>query len=123
MEHWNAERADAGLDPIKMGIGIHYGPAVFGDIGSERNMAFAVIGDTVNTASRLQSLTRDLACAAVVSDSAVTAAHAETAATKSDSPAVARLRKAPQQRLRGRQEPVEIWTFDNVHDFVQGAKA
>jgi adenylate cyclase len=122
LEHWNAERADAGLDPIKMGIGIHYGPAVFGDIGSERNMAFAVIGDTVNTASRLQSLTRDLSCAAVVSDSTVEAAHAETAATKSKSGAVARLRKAPEQHLRGRQEPVEVWTFDNVHDVVQGAR-
>ena len=119
LEHWNGERADQGLDPIKMGIGVHYGPAVFGDIGSERNMAFAVIGDTVNTASRLQTLTRDLKCAAVVSDSAVTAARAE--APDTENAAIARLRKSTRQHLRGRQEPVEIWTFDNVHDFVQGS--
>lgn len=122
LEHWNAERADRGLEPIKMGIGIHYGPAVFGDIGSERNMSFAVIGDTVNTASRLQSLTRDLNCAAVVSDNAVTAARTESTAPEAEQAAMSRLRKSDRQHLlRGRQEPVEIWTFDNVRDAMLGS--
>jgi hypothetical protein len=37
-----------------------YGPAVMGDVSSDQGLSFRVIGDTVNTASRLQGLTRDL---------------------------------------------------------------
>jgi adenylate cyclase len=64
---WNGERQAAGEPSLAMGIGLHYGPAVLGDIGNERAMAFAAIGDTVNSASRLQGLTRDLRCRLVVS--------------------------------------------------------
>lgn len=52
-----------------MGIGLNYGPAVLGDVGSEQTLSFTVIGDTVNTASGLQGLTRSLATPLVVSDS------------------------------------------------------
>src|SRR5262249_18462548 len=44
---WNRERQAGGEAPLAIGIGLNYGPAVLGDIGSERGMAFAVIGDTV----------------------------------------------------------------------------
>ena len=57
---WNRERHRAGLAPLRMGIGLHYGQVVLGDIGSQRSMAFATVGDTVNVTSRLQTLTRDL---------------------------------------------------------------
>ena len=68
LENLNAERESRGLEAIQMGIGLHYGPAVMGDIGTERNMAFAVIGDTINTTSRLEALTRNLSCDIVASD-------------------------------------------------------
>jgi adenylate cyclase len=72
---WNRERTTAGEPPLALGI-INYGPAVFGDIGSEQSLAFSVIGDTVNTASRLQGLTRTLQTPLVVSDAVVAAAKA-----------------------------------------------
>ncbi|MBO7452511.1 MAG: adenylate/guanylate cyclase domain-containing protein [Clostridiales bacterium] len=40
---------------LNVGVGIHYGPAVVGNMGSERHMDYTAIGDTVNTASRLES--------------------------------------------------------------------
>ncbi len=73
---WNRERETAGDPPLAVGIGINYGPAVFGDIGSEQSLAFSVIGDTVNTASRLQGLTRTLQTPLVVSDAVVGAVKA-----------------------------------------------
>jgi class 3 adenylate cyclase len=47
-----------GLD-IKLGVGVHSGPLVAGCVGSGSHLEFTVIGDTVNTASRLQSLTKE----------------------------------------------------------------
>lgn len=43
---------------IQMGFGIHYGPAILGNVGSDDRLNFTVIGDTVNLASRLESYTR-----------------------------------------------------------------
>ncbi len=66
MKAWNAERAVAGEAPVEAGIGVQYGPAVLGDIGGSHRLEFAVIGDTVNVASRLERLTRTLDAEIVV---------------------------------------------------------
>ncbi len=42
-------------EELHVGVGVHYGPAVVGNMGSERRMDFTAIGDTVNTAARLES--------------------------------------------------------------------
>ena len=55
LDRWNEERRRAGLDEVDVRIGCQYGPVVIGAIGSERNLSFAVIGDTCNVASRLQA--------------------------------------------------------------------
>ena len=73
----SAERAGAGQTPVRIGIGVHFGPVVVGSTGSEARLKFAVIGDTVNVASRLQSSTRDLRCELVVSKAALLAAGEE----------------------------------------------
>lgn len=58
---------DANDWPIRLGIGIHSGEVVVGCLGAGVRMEFTVLGDTVNTASRLESKTKELGVSVLVS--------------------------------------------------------
>jgi adenylate cyclase len=107
LDAWNGDRVGAGESPLAIGIGLHYGPAVIGDVGSEHSLSFTVIGDTVNTASRLQTLTRTFSVALVVSDDVVAAVKA--APSNGVSSLLERLHDKGEQSLRGRSQPVRVW--------------
>jgi adenylate cyclase len=102
---WNLEREAAGLGPLQMGLGLHYGPVVAGDIGSRRNMAFATVGDTTNVTSRLQALTRELRVSIVASGALVAAVEREAA----DLALLQGLTTRGPNVLRGRDTPIELW--------------
>jgi adenylate cyclase len=107
LECWNEEREMRGETRLAIGIGLNYGPAVLGDVGSEHSFSFTVIGDTVNTASRLQRLTRSLETPLVVGDALVEAVN--SGGSNTAAALASQLHDRGEQALRGRAGAVKIW--------------
>jgi adenylate cyclase len=61
-------------EPLRIGIGIHGGPAIVGELGYRKTRGLTAVGDTVNTASRLETLTKDFTAQLVVSGEVAVAA-------------------------------------------------
>jgi adenylate cyclase len=108
VEAWNTERARRSEAPIAIGVGVHYGPVAIGDVGDRQYLAFAVVGDTVNVASRLQSLTRVLGVSLVVSQDLIDAARAEGILEARD---LEGLQPIESQSIRGRDGRMVVWTL------------
>ncbi len=109
IDEWNREREARGAAPIRLSIGIHHGAVVLGDIGSERRLEFAVIGDVVNVASRLETLTREIDAQVALSQELVSAIRDE--AGGNSEALLAGLRDRGPQRLRGRDDSVSVWAL------------
>lgn len=66
---FNKTRVGSKYPKIKIGIGLNYGPVIAGQIGSEDKMEYTVIGDAVNVASRVESITKEFGIDIIVTDS------------------------------------------------------
>lgn len=104
---FNKDREAKGIAPVQVSIGVHYGPVILGDIGPSRRLEFAVVGDTVNVASRLEASTRELGCQCVVSEDLMRRAESPDAAGELKQKS---FMARPAITLRGRTTPIEVWT-------------
>ncbi|MCR9073430.1 MAG: adenylate/guanylate cyclase domain-containing protein [Alphaproteobacteria bacterium] len=100
---WNTVRTGKGLDPIGIGIGIHYGAVVTGNAGADRRLDFTAIGTTVNLADRLERLTREIDTDLVISE-----ATCERIERTGGGPELADLVSVPPKQVKGLSEPVQI---------------
>jgi adenylate cyclase len=109
-EWMEARFPDRGLPRFGIGIGLHTGDAVMGNIGSIKRREYTAIGDTVNAASRLEGVTKDLQCVFVASAQTVKAAG----------PGV-RTGKMETIKVKGRDEPIEVYEIIGVDDVIVDA--
>jgi PAS domain S-box-containing protein len=104
LNRWNAERALAGLEALRIGIGLHHGEATLANVGSARRFEHTVIGEVVNLASRIEHLSRTLDLALLISDAMVAAVRREAGDAVLDG-----FVPAGAHAIRGHPRPIGVW--------------
>ena len=100
---FNAWLAERGLgDGFRLGIGVHAGPVMSGNVGGRNRLEYTVIGDTTNVASRLEALTKDHEADVLISREV----RDRLAAASLEG-----LELVGELRVRGRRASIEAWTL------------
>jgi adenylate cyclase len=101
----NVKRCAVGLPAVRVRIGLHSGPVVVGNIGSASRINYTIVGDSVNTAARIEELGASLQGDAEV----IILAGASTA---EESGGCVPLTSVGIRNLRGRSERIEVFRLD-----------
>jgi adenylate cyclase len=102
----NAWLQEEGIgESFRIGVGLNSGVIMAGNVGSERRLEYTAIGDTANTASRLEAMTKDMPHVVLMSDSTRTMLTRE----------VPNLVEVDTREVRGRRSPVVLWSIESAH--------
>jgi adenylate cyclase len=99
-------------DGVRMGIGLNSGHVMSGHVGSERRVEYAAVGDTTNTASRIESLTKGTPHQLFLSDST-----REALRSLPDD-----LVEVGETEIRGRQGHIKLWSISEEPEPTEAAK-
>jgi len=98
---WFSENHDG--DGFRIGVGLNSGPVMAGNVGSERRLEYTTIGDTTNTAARLEGMTKGTPHMVFLSDSTRTMLTGP-----SDG-----LIPVAEMEVRGRSRTISVWSLDD----------
>ncbi len=90
-------------EPLRIGVGIHFGPAIIGEMGYGRATTLTAIGDSVNTASRLEAMTKELGVQLVVSHDVETHAGIDLSGYREET-----------VKIRGRQGVMQVRAIEDA---------
>jgi len=103
---WNLDLEAAGHEPVRLRIGLHYGPVIAALLGGARQGQITVAGDTVNVASRLQEMGKEHKVTMVASAEFVASVHR---VGRDDM--LSGMRRLAAQTVRGRNESIDLWVW------------
>ncbi len=103
---WNLDLEAAGQEPVRLRIGLHFGPVIAALLGGERQGQITVAGDTVNVASRLQEMGKERKATIVASAEFVASVQR---AGRDDM--LTGMRRLAAQQVRGRNEAIDLWVW------------
>jgi adenylate cyclase len=98
LEELNRKWVEQGGRPIAIGIGLNTGPVNVGNMGSDKRLAWTVMGDNVNLASRLEGMTKQYRCRVIISESTYEQVAGQFVA-----------REVDRIRVKGKKLPVVIY--------------
>jgi adenylate cyclase len=99
-------------ETLRIGIGLHFGPTIVGEMGYGKAVSLTAVGDAVNTASRLESASKEYECELVVSEDLVARAGANLAAFPRH-----------EIELRGRRQVIAVRTLTSARHLPELAAA
>ncbi|MCS7230704.1 MAG: adenylate/guanylate cyclase domain-containing protein [Elusimicrobiota bacterium] len=104
LRQFNEERKKQNLNEIKAGVTIHIGEVIVGNIGHKERMEFTIVGDAVNTASRMQLYNRQFNIPVLFTKEL----------TEKIQPNIFKFKFVSQVNIRGKTQPIELYTIENI---------